>query len=43
MRTCIPFVGSLLLLAVVAAACTLLGHQPARGGGVYLVGVAGGG
>jgi len=32
-----------LALAAVATSCTTLGSQPARGSGVYLVGVDGGG
>jgi|RhiMethySRZTD1v2_1073278.scaffolds.fasta_scaffold1666867_2 hypothetical protein len=43
MKISIKSGAAFLALAAVATACTTLANQPARGGGVYLVGVDGGG
>lgn len=43
MNISIPFGAAVLALAAVATSCHTVAGQPARGGGVYLVGVAGGG
>jgi penicillin V acylase-like amidase (Ntn superfamily) len=43
MRTTSTFGSAVLALAAVAASCTTIAVETADGGGVYLVGVAGGG
>ena len=43
MKISITFVAVVLALAAVATSCAMFAGQSARGGGVYLVGVAGGG